>query len=492
MKKLFTIILAVALMLTGCAQRAQEDGRQFTVRLTLDADTAVSEFCPEYFIGPELQGWGGVNRTDGTCWQKGEQVTFVYTEQDFRDPDNLNDFTFALLFGGEASDYRRCANALRWNAEYGEEYAVRLVEDGLGGYRLEGDFPCASISSLLEGGNNTIGMDVFRQLMAENTGNLVFSPLSLEMALAMLFEGAGGNTQEQFDQLYCGNRVLTTPRASLANSLWIDDQLTVRDSYVSLLKDGYEAEVFNCDLALDTYKKINGWVEEKTKDMIRNLFQQPLSSDCVLALINTLYFKACWLETMKESGPRPFNRADGSRVDAQFLTAAGTYDCILTDEYEGVIIPYDDSETYFLAVKGTDLSRLSSHDILSQLLQQAHSMQVRINLPRFEIETAAELNEKLIAIGLTDVFDPVKADLSGIADITEENLFVSKVLQKSRIIVDSQGTEAASATAIVVEKNVSAAPQQIREITFDEPFVFAVINNGCLLFVGRVVDPSGK
>ena len=492
MKRIMLLIMALILVLSGCVSDYPDEERSFIIKVINRTDTDISWYHSECYRGSEQISWEQASYEADHPRHPGEDIELIVNEYEFyKDPDRLTGFILVFFFNDTQGLAIRCRNALQWTPEYGQQYEVSLTGDAENGYFLEAGFEARSIDNLADGQNNTIGMEVFRQLLINDNGNLVFSPLSLETALSMLFDGARGETLEQFRGLECGVVHSFIYPVDLANSLWIDDSLKVRKEYETLLWETYGAEVYNCDLAGDTYKKINSWVEDRTNKLIRDLLDGPLDADCALALINTLYFKAAWLNEMEDAGKHLFVTASGKPVSTDFIRAEGNFDYISTDEYEGIIIPYEDESISFVAVKGVGLTRLGNYQALAELIQQKQTGRVSLAMPSFEIETSVELKQMLAEQGLTAVFDPLRADLSGIADTSQQNLYVSRVLQKSRIIVSRQGTEAASATAIV-GKNASGFGQDVRYITFDQPFVYAIIADGCVLFAGQLNDPTAR
>jgi serpin B len=118
---------------------------------------------------------------------------------------------------------------------------------------------------------------------------------------------------------------------------------------------------------------------------------------------------------------------------------------------------------------------------------------VRVTLPRFETEFSLSLADILIKMGMPAAFDPNSADFSGMADLTDERLFISDVLHKAFIKVDESGTEAAAATVVIMETAMMPMPEEAIDFRVDRPFVYVIYDNltGSILFMGRVLNPVG-
>ena len=125
---------------------------------------------------------------------------------------------------------------------------------------------------------------------------------------------------------------------------------------------------------------------------------------------------------------------------------------------------------------------------VSGILRQLSRQQVALAMPKFEFESEFALSTTLQEMGMVDPFRS-SADFSGMTGTRE--LFISDVIHKAFVSVDEAGTEAAAATAVIMK--LSAAPAEPVRVTVDRPFIFLIrdIETGTILFVGRVMDPSG-
>jgi len=174
----------------------------------------------------------------------------------------------------------------------------------------------------------------------------------------------------------------------------------------------------------------------------------------------------------------------------------GTFNYAASDGVQVLKMPYKGDRLSMLAVlpEGRDgigaLEDAISADAIEQWRQNLSSVEVVVAMPKFEMNTKYLLNKHLTALGMTDVFSPGKADLSGMVGQTgNEDLFVQKALQDAYVKVDEEGTEAAAVTTITAVYTSAPSPPRF---TADHPFLFLIQDDesGAVLFMGRVSDPA--
>lgn len=371
--------------------------------------------------------------------------------------------------------------------------------------------------------SNQTGFEVFEIIYNEDKNvNQLMSPISLVYALAMVQNGAVGETQNQILSTlnYDGpldngsyNEVMNVynhfeaksteeqPNAilSLANSLWMREDLNPEQNFVDTLKSNYDAEVYKVDFTLDeTVSAMNKWVEDKTRGLLKDTFKE-FDPETVAALINTLYFKGNWRSDFAESATSkmPFELSDGSEVDVDMMKNMGYYPYIETEsaqiismEYHGdlhmlVYLPKEHLDAFF-----TD--ELAQKIMLGSEEDEFESEKIDLYFPKFDFEANNNLKEILIGMGMELPFDRNSADFSNLVVATEGNVFINNIFQNARIIVDEEGTEAAAVT--VVEMAASSAMPEVDEpIVFkcDHPFVLVIQDSitGANLFMGVVNNP---
>jgi serpin B len=366
--------------------------------------------------------------------------------------------------------------------------------------------------------NRTFAAALYQTLRggAGSDDNIVFSPTSISLALAMLYNDAGGDTATgiatalhfslPLDRLNTAfdaeDLAITTPPAdadagtflvTLADSLWAQQALTLVPSYLDALAVNYGAGVHLVDFvgAPETARgAINGWISDQTMGLIPTLF--PMGSiDTLtrLVLANAVYFHGDWLTPFDANSPNGTFHAAAGDVTVPMMSGSHNGFVWTGGGYSAATLPYSGNTTALYVIvpdAGTfdTFEQGLTADALAAMIAPAQQTTGAISLPRFKFSHAASLNGALTALGMAQAFSP-GADFSGIDGMMD--LSVSDVIHQATIAVDEKGTTAAAATGIVIETNSVEVG-----LTVDRPFLFFIVHGptGALLFAGRVVDPS--
>ena len=354
------------------------------------------------------------------------------------------------------------------------------------------------------------GETLFNQMLA--TPNPVISPVSVFSALSMAYDGAHADTAAAFQTVLGMSDAdarnaaayllasLANPgpgtTATIANSAWLDDTLTVQQDWVDRLAAYFRADVYNTDLqAPATLDGVNHWIAGKTNGLIPHMVDS-IDDSVVALLINALYLKAAWANPFNTDDTHTglFTNASGARVDAWYMySGLDTRRYIRTADAEGVVLPYLDGRLGFMAVMPTsgDLS-LAPGTLDRWLAAAADRDRVAVTIPKFHAEFGtADLTAALRTLGLGVAFSPDTADFSGLGTADAGPLYIGQVLHKVVMDVGEKGTEAAAAT--VVQMMAGAAPPTDElYLTFDRPYIYAVMDltTGVPLFLGAVTDTS--
>jgi len=245
----------------------------------------------------------------------------------------------------------------------------------------------------------------------------------------------------------------------------------------------------------DARTAINDWTAEQTHDRIPEIIPGGvLDAMTRMVLVNTLYFKASWLTPFEKDATTDddFHLADGSTVAVPTMHGDAGYS--EGDGWRAAHLYYSGSTLAMTVVlpdegREQDLDDLVAGGGLVALLSSGFG-EVALSLPRWEFLVAASLKDTLTALGMPTAFDSTAADFSGMTKA--EQLFISAVLQQVFIAVDEDGTEAAAATAVVMEA-ASGQVEPVQPLVVDRPFVFVIhdLEHGTPLFLGKVVDPRG-
>ena len=337
--------------------------------------------------------------------------------------------------------------------------------------------------------------------------NTLVSPLSATVALSMLANGAGRETLSQIEDTLCGgmgiddwneymkyyvNSLPATDKVKLhqANSIWYAESpdLSLSPAFLQAITDYYNAALYAAPFNGETLTEINKWISQNTDGLIDNALN---GLDGVMCLINALVFDGKWSEPYDSSDivDRPFHNADGTTetVDMMF-SEEGTY--LESDTATGFSKAYAGGDYRFVAILPNEdltlteyLEALTAED-LAELLNGGKRGTVEAGLPQFEYEFSLELEDVLQDMGITDAFDPAKADLSGMG----ENLYVGSMLQKTRITVDAKGTKAAAVTIGSIA--TTSAPISTQTVILDRPFLYMIVDTQTSLpiFIGTVTD----
>ncbi len=328
--------------------------------------------------------------------------------------------------------------------------------------------------------------------------NAMLSPLSILCALSMTANGAKGETLSQMEQAFglpqdalreylaaYVESLKSTEDVSFhaANSLWLKDQgLSVERSFLQANADYFGADAYMVPMNNGALEKINNWVKENTRDMIPKILEE-LAPKTVAVLVNALAFEGKWEEPYESDQvwERTFTREDGAEqtVDMMF---SQEFSYLEDGAAKGFLKYYKGREYAFAALlPGEGVSVREYLDSLTgeklrAVLENAQGTKVNIQLPKFTSDYSASLENLLPDMGMTDLFDPGLADLSGLGTLESgENIYVSQVLHKTHITVDEQGTKAAAATAVVAEAGC-AEMEEPKSVVLDRPFVYAVID----------------
>ncbi len=389
--------------------------------------------------------------------------------------------------------------------------------------QMQPDIPNGTVAQLAAS-NNAFALDLYRSLRT-NEGNLVFSPFSISLALAMPYAGARGETQSQmakalhFDlagddlaaafnamdlaltqQARQGSGGAQSMQLDIANAAWADQGTSFLSQYLETLARNYGAGIQLADFIHQpdaARQEINSWVEQKTQRNIRNLIPPgAVGTMTRFVLVNAIYFKADWQTPFDPNDTKPgeFTRLDGSRIQAQMLSNSGlTAPYAAGSDWQAVELLYDGG-TAALDVIVPDPGSFSTFEsrfdasVLSQILASLQPTSVNLQIPKYRFGAHFDLGDQLSGLGMSDALDPDRADFSGITG--GRDLFISKVLHQAMIAVDEQGTEAAAATSVIMGPTLALRANATLQV--DRPFVFAIrdLSSGQILFLGRVLDPT--
>jgi serine protease inhibitor len=376
---------------------------------------------------------------------------------------------------------------------------------------------------------NAFGFRLLHTLLGEgDKDNIVISPLSVSLALAIVFNGAGGTTRDAMaqtlgiaalddKQVNAASRQLLeflakadpAVQLQIANALWVKAGFDLNSGFVERTRDYYEATAQSLDFSgnpAGSIKSINDWVSDHTHGKIPTILDK-VSRQTRLVVTDAVYFKGPWSRPFdtKMTTTRAFHLTDGSRVMTPMMDQVGRYPYLETPDLQAIRLPYGNRrfEMYiFLPRKSPERSghagsiahfvrSLNENTWNDWTTRMSGANRGRIVLPRFELNYSRNLSDALKSMGMAVAFDPGRADLSHIP-AAPAPLWIDFVQHKTYFKVDEQGTEAAATTAVgVVSSAVMAGPPPF-EMVVDHPFFCAIAehDSGAILFAGMITNPA--
>ena len=374
--------------------------------------------------------------------------------------------------------------------------------------------------ALVSKASNHFALDMYKEVILKEKGNTFISPYSISSALTMTYAGAKGNTAtEMAKALHISTNQKEVHKAngwllidlnnrgrmgnyqlSIANKIWSQQGFSFLPEFINTLKSYYLSDTSLLDFSGNpeaSRATINTWVAQKTQNKIKELLPKgSISSLTKLVLTNAIYFKAAWLGEFdkKNTSDMSFYTSATDKIQVPMMTQeSDKVKFADLKELQVLELPYKGEEIsmfVFLPKKKDGLAALEkalSHDELQKWITAVQSQKkFRVYLPKFSFTKQLKLNKALQSMGMKQAFSRT-ADFSGMNG--QKNLFISSVYHKAFIEVNEEGSEAAAATAVVV--NVKTAIQSFK-FQADHPFFFIIRDNttGTILFLGRVINPK--
>ena len=348
--------------------------------------------------------------------------------------------------------------------------------------------------------------------------NVIISPLSIQTALYMTYNGSAGDTRKAMAETL-GWPANTDPQSlnntyqellsalaplsdsvimHLANAVfWDKNRIVPHDVFLESMENSYDAALMDEAFEQDpegTLEKINHWVNEKTEGRIEKILEQ-LSPEEVMFIINALYIKASWENSFDPlfTYENLFTKDDGQEITVPFMSKDYQLDYYKGENYQAVKLPFKDSSYamhFILPNKDVDdlIVELDFPAFFESLNTDYHKQRIQLYLPKFETAYKINLNQALKSLGMDIAFDPYHADFSNLGDAAG-NLYISRVEHKTFFEMDEKGVEGAAVTAVGI--GVTSLPPQIR---FDKPFLFVLYHHSSEIpiFIGKIGNPKSK
>ena len=372
-------------------------------------------------------------------------------------------------------------------------------------------------------GNNAFALDLFQALRG-SPDNLFYSPFSISLALGMTYGGARGASEAQmaevlhfdlpqnelhpaFNQLdlqltesaQAENEDVQPMQLNIVNAVWGQEGYPFLPEYLDLLALNYGAGINLADFttqAEPTRKEINQWVSDQTEERIKDLIGPGmLDASTRMVLVNAIYFKADWQDQFEANNTHqsPFYLLDGTEVQVDMMADTMFLPYLRGVNFQAVELPYAGGSAVMDIIL-PDEEQLEAFEAaldwptLEEMLSSMQPIEMQLSMPKFTYSRDFELAPTLAGMGMPDAFCSGAADFSGM-DGTG-SLCISNVIHQAFVAVDEKGTEAAAATAVVMEESAIMPPDTA--MTIDRPFIFLIrdLDSGQVLFVGRVLNPA--
>jgi len=369
--------------------------------------------------------------------------------------------------------------------------------------------------------NNVFAFKLYQQVKSDK--NLFYSPFSISFALAMTYAGAKNETENQmrktlhftpnaeafhvgFKKLYDSVEADNTVgiQMNIANSLWLGKKYTFLGTYLNLVKANYHSELREVDFIeasarQQAVKDINSWVEQKTNNKIKNILHDgDVDESTALVLVNAIYFNGKWQTAFRKEQTKQgdFNTNASSKTAALFMNSDSKtkYNYYADDMLSAIELPYKQDKVSMVvilpnAIDGIDnLEKKLDYKYYSKIIKSFNKEDVQVSLPKFKTAAYFRLEDVLSKMGMPVAFSP-NADFSGMDG--SPDLCISHLIHKAYVDVSEEGTEAAAATAVVMETCDVHIP---KIFCANHPFIFVIKDNntGSILFMGKIMNPNDK
>ena len=359
--------------------------------------------------------------------------------------------------------------------------------------------------------NNDFTFNLYRAINeTDNKKSNVTSPLSATFLMGMLNDGAAGITTQEISKVlgfgndkealnvYCKALMEQAPKADpsvilqIANIVAANKQVSLEAAFNKDMLDYYQAEVASLDFAKSSsVDYLNSWCNEKSNGMIPQIIDQ-LNPNALLVLMNALYFKATWTEKFdeKDTQTESFAKADGTTLQLPMMHRNAEMLYAKNELYSNICLPFGSGDKYSMHILLPNDGK-TVDDVINSLSNSTwerskayfHTI-ADIKIPRFFTESDIVLNNMVAKLGAPSIFDPQKADFSGISKNFKQ-LYVNLLKQKTAIEVSEEGTKT---TAITVADWVGADMSKKKKVEFhaNRPFVYVIqeASSGAIFFIG--------
>lgn len=368
---------------------------------------------------------------------------------------------------------------------------------------------------------NAFGLNLYGKLK-KSDNNLFFSPYSASVALTMALAGTKGETASQMVKVLHYNQsnmeihsilsslnqeILKSGKApgirlNTANAIWGQKGFDFHKQFLNIIKTHYGSAFRQVDFEnapQAAAAEINQWASKQTEGRIQDIVRD-LDRLTRFILANAIYFKGKWAHQFKEKMTKKddFFLLNGNKTSTMMMHQTDKFGYMEIPDFQILEAPYQggDLSMVVLLPRRRD-GLLDSEQSLS--IQKLHTwfrelrdQKVEIYLPKFKVTDSLSLKDSLQSLGMVDAFSAKTADFTGMSS-PKDPLFIGKVLQKTFIDVNEEGTEAAAVTTVALRIGmIFKEPPPIPVFRADHPFIFFILHKktNCILFMGRITNPE--
>lgn len=348
-------------------------------------------------------------------------------------------------------------------------------------------------------------LEVFKKSLDTEGKNTMVSPVSVMYALAMTYNGADGETLQEFvdtlglsmedingyakaykDALKVGENEI-----NLANSIWIKENggFTPNQDFLQINKNYYDAEIFKSPFDQKTVEDMNMWVDKNTQGRIKKIIEE-IPENPIMYLLNAVAFKGKWETPYNpdETYEDNFKLEDSTEIKKEFMFEK-LEQYIEGENEKGFIKDYKDGDYFFVALLPNEGTSIQDYILslngekISSLIQGVKNEEVETLLPKFKSEYSLSLVNPLNNMGIKTGFSEENADFSKAGE-SAENIFISDVFHKTFIDLNEEGTEAAAVTGVTL--GTESVAEEVNSVYLDRPFVYMIVDktNKIPLFIG--------
>jgi serpin B len=368
-------------------------------------------------------------------------------------------------------------------------------------------------------GNSRFTLELFSRLKTTDE-NQILSPFSVYCALAMVYAGAGGNTEVQIAQslhfqtnqssFHSGmsaflasftNLSKNDVELNIGNGLWAQSGYQLKTEFTKLCRNDYRADLDFVDFqtgAETARQRINTWIDRTTRGKIKDLFAPgAIHTDTRLAIANAIYFNGKWASRFdkEKTHASEFWVSPEKTTQVPMMWQKSTFLFLADEDTQILELPYRGESISMLVLLPKDrdgLAKLEEQlngENLVKWIKLLHPADVDLLLPKFKMSSRFSLNQPLAGMGMPDAFDAARADFTGMT--AQRPLFINVVEHAAIVEVDEEGTVAAAGTGVSFGCSKMPVPATFHA---DHPFIFLILDRSTHtpLFMGKVANPGAS